>query len=286
MTIVHFVLWLIGSAVCFAQLPTVNEENCYDSAPLLWWPLMLTTIIFGWLHAVYYALVVVGASIILVVSGIYLILAHFMGWPVRPILGMHRPRTPQPETLTEDDLKACPIVAYIPDPNEPLPEPSIYAPSKAGSINEGTSSQGVASAMLKKAMGIDAEKSAPPSPEEPKGQPVAPGEADPARLGLPGVVLSAHQVTCAICQSSFLPPREVFGKEMYLVERLRQLPCKHVFHVECVDNWLVNHSGICPYCSQNVKDMIETKKAEAEDASPSGGAAGGAAPHRRGEGEV
>lgn len=191
-----------------------------------------------------------------------------MGWPVNGIFGLHgvRPRTPPPEKLTDDDLKACPIVAYIPDPSEPLPEPSIYEASKAESVHEGTSKI-VASELLKKAMGIEAEQSAPPSPEEPKGEPVPPGEADPARLGLPGVVLSTHQVTCAICQSSFLPPREVPGREMYEVERLRQLPCKHVFHVECVDIWLTNHSGICPYCSQNVKDMIKAKQAEGEGAT-------------------
>ncbi len=76
MGIVHFVLWLIGSAVCFAQLPTVSGENCYTSAPLLWWPLMVTTILFGWAHILYYVYVLLGMVILLFASLIYLVRSH------------------------------------------------------------------------------------------------------------------------------------------------------------------------------------------------------------------
>ncbi|GMK56355.1 hypothetical protein CspeluHIS016_0301950 [Cutaneotrichosporon spelunceum] len=313
MTLVHFAIWVLGSVACFSQVPTLRRENCYRSAPLLWWPLFVTTIIFGWLHAIHYAYIIIGGALLLIIAACYLVLAHIFGWPVRPLLGMVRPRTPQPEKLTEDDLKACPIVAYIPDPSEPLPEPSIYEPSKAESVRESTS-QGIASALLKRITGVEGGKSDVASIEDPKheaqqeqsgeredgpsdeqrnggpsrepssepsneprselrGEPVPPGEVDPTRLGLPGAVLSAHQITCAICQSSFVPPREVPGREMYVVERLRQLPCKHVFHVECVDNWLMNHSGICPYCSQKVKDLLKAQNVE--ESTGGGGASPG-----------
>lgn len=36
-------------------------------------------------------------------------------------------------------------------------------------------------------------------------------------------------------------------------ERLRELPCGHFFHVECVDQWLHN-KDICPYCRQSIVD--------------------------------
>ena len=33
---------------------------------------------------------------------------------------------------------------------------------------------------------------------------------------------------------------------------LRVLSCKHYFHDECVDSWLIKHSNICPYCREQI----------------------------------
>ncbi|RKP40419.1 hypothetical protein BJ085DRAFT_36967 [Dimargaris cristalligena] len=35
-------------------------------------------------------------------------------------------------------------------------------------------------------------------------------------------------------------------------QKLRQLPCKHLYHVECIDQWLVDKSATCPLCKFNV----------------------------------
>ncbi|EPY78825.1 RING finger protein 11-like [Camelus dromedarius] len=44
------------------------------------------------------------------------------------------------------------------------------------------------------------------------------------------------QQECAICSMDF-----VCG------DRTRSLPCKHVYHLDCIDEWLMR-SCTCPYC--------------------------------------
>lgn len=45
--------------------------------------------------------------------------------------------------------------------------------------------------------------------------------------------------TCVICSIEYLND-----------SNLRILPCRHTFHKECIDKWLLNYSNKCPICKQ------------------------------------
>ena len=46
---------------------------------------------------------------------------------------------------------------------------------------------------------------------------------------------------CAICVEDFTDG-----------DGLRVLPCEHYFHRQCIDEWLINHSAVCPLCKYEV----------------------------------
>eukprot|EP00892_Ulva_mutabilis_P011646 jgi/Ulvmu1/8854/UM049_0036.1 len=48
---------------------------------------------------------------------------------------------------------------------------------------------------------------------------------------------------CSVCKDEYRPG-----------ERLRQLPCQHIFHLECIDKWLGTWHGTCPVCRMNLLD--------------------------------
>lgn len=50
------------------------------------------------------------------------------------------------------------------------------------------------------------------------------------------------QPTCPICLDDFEANES----------QVRELPCRHIFHVDCIDPFLLNNSSLCPICKQSV----------------------------------
>ncbi|KAJ2634229.1 hypothetical protein GGF40_004330 [Coemansia sp. RSA 1286] len=42
-------------------------------------------------------------------------------------------------------------------------------------------------------------------------------------------------------------------EEFDVGEHVRELPCKHKYHVICIDTWLVSRSTCCPYCKLDIR---------------------------------
>lgn len=54
--------------------------------------------------------------------------------------------------------------------------------------------------------------------------------------------LPYSQPTCPICLEDFKPG----------ITPIRELPCGHIFHPECIDSFLSNNSSLCPMCKKSV----------------------------------
>uniref|UniRef100_A0A7N1A176 RING-type domain-containing protein n=1 Tax=Kalanchoe fedtschenkoi TaxID=63787 RepID=A0A7N1A176_KALFE len=63
---------------------------------------------------------------------------------------------------------------------------------------------------------------------------------------------SEEEAVCAVCLG-----------EYERGERLRLLPCRHVFHCACIDPWL-RESGVCPVCRRVAvdKELIRVENAQ------------------------
>ncbi|KAL4798095.1 hypothetical protein BDV19DRAFT_35795 [Aspergillus venezuelensis] len=71
-------------------------------------------------------------------------------------------------------------------------------------------------------------------------EPFPPRRVNPEQMNR----LSLSQTTCAICLDDFVPASSV----------VRELPCGHIFHPECIDASLTRSSSLCPLCKKSVLD--------------------------------
>ncbi len=71
------------------------------------------------------------------------------------------------------------------------------------------------------------------------------------KFGGLGESMDGQGETCAICVD-----------DLKVGETLRVLPCNHHFHQDCIDEWLINHSDLCPLCKKQVPRGESSEQSE------------------------
>ncbi|KAJ2818598.1 hypothetical protein FBU31_005816, partial [Coemansia sp. 'formosensis'] len=56
-----------------------------------------------------------------------------------------------------------------------------------------------------------------------------------------------HEENCAVCLEDFNAGEDV-----------RRLPCRHYFHIACIDPWLSERAATCPLCNYDVAQPLDT----------------------------
>lgn len=63
-------------------------------------------------------------------------------------------------------------------------------------------------------------------------------------------IYSEHDPTCAICQEDYIEN-----------ENIRELPCEHLFHQDCIDEWFSENVS-CPICRKDIRDFFEESESD------------------------
>ncbi|KAI9837056.1 MAG: hypothetical protein M1819_000705 [Sarea resinae] len=137
-------------------------------------------------------------------------------------------------TVPQQVLDKLPLFIYAVDEE---PEGNSFTRSKSPTTDD---SRGARFHTITKRVS-DLTRNSAPSPSS--TQPLA-GQAHPhiVSAGSPLPHLLYSQPTCPICLDDFVPHETT----------VRQLPCNHIFHPECVDVFLKENSSLCPICKKSV----------------------------------
>ncbi|EPS37029.1 hypothetical protein H072_9380 [Dactylellina haptotyla CBS 200.50] len=177
-------------------------------------------------------------------------------------------------TVPREFMAKFPVYVYIadPSPQDPqAPPPAVVSPSKEGRTSpskegkaspskpvEPTTTTEVSSNQneTNEKAGPSARPISPPLPPDPTA-PTAPVIATTAvtvpstHILAPTTTVPAvththmargyHQTTCPICLEDFIHQETT----------VRELPCLHIFHPECIDPYLESQSSLCVLCKQS-----------------------------------
>ena len=74
-------------------------------------------------------------------------------------------------------------------------------------------------------------------------------QAESSRAPRRAIMSTLDQPTCAICLDDFVPASSSPSGTIQGTI-VRELPCRHIFHPECVDTFLRDNSSLCPMCKK------------------------------------
>lgn len=80
-------------------------------------------------------------------------------------------------------------------------------------------------------------------------------EALPAYAITEAEVNANKELQCTVCLSKFEPG-----------EQVRRLPCMHVFHVDCIDDWIKRSRCTCPLDNLDIRKLIADSRYNEEAA--------------------
>lgn len=158
-----------------------------------------------------------------------------------PRTGTGLPRQSRARGIARAMLETIPIVKFgdQDDSNKDVPSKDVEMTAGPGSdandshdsINQIPTGENTVHGGLNERGTTESDKGKDASNETPATatapEPKSPGpDAETSHIGSLG---------CSICTDDFVKGQDI-----------RVLPCKHKFHPECVDPWLVNVSGTCP----------------------------------------
>ena len=198
-----------------------DENNILGKSPTTAVAMIILYSITGIITALFLAIIVVGA-----------IRAHRHPERYGPRRVIGRPRQSRAKGIARAMLETLPIVKF-------------------GDVEEDKPPERGRDVELANTAGPHSTTAVDPEHPENTRDHVAPSTSDATAAAGPDVVIteaasgSAHikdgddatnnGLACSVCTDDFLKGQDI-----------RVLPCKHKFHPECIDPWLLNVSGTCP----------------------------------------
>ncbi|KAI5479184.1 hypothetical protein MNV49_004045 [Pseudohyphozyma bogoriensis] len=242
-TMAALALFIVGNIFYF------SSETCKVTSPRIWYT-SLAALILSYLYVIEILLMIL---LIIFCLPIYLLGARFFGWgaaknEVKPLAKADIEKLP-----LRVFLKSSPDVGSTSPSTEPVTDGSVPALSTASAP---TTKEGATTGWRRfyRLWRLRRGKNAGGG---------AGGEGSKLKLppGAEWITVGETQATCAVCLCDYEAPPEASSTESasWEPELLRELPCGHVFHVPCVDAWLVV-SGRCPLCQNPVKKTKGGKK--------------------------